>query len=49
MSVKHYVHAGEQPKGKNQRREFADCCVNLKKPVDELKSMSDWLLEEALA
>ena len=43
MPVKHYVHASEQPKGKEQRREFADCFIN------ELKSMSEWLLEEALA
>jgi hypothetical protein len=43
MSVKHYVHASEQPKGKEQRREFADCFIN------ELKSMSEWLLEEAVA
>lgn len=43
ISVKRYVHASEQPKGKEQRREFADCFIN------ELKSMSGWLLEEALA
>jgi len=43
MSVKHYVHASEQPKGKEQRREFANCFIY------ELKSMSEWLLEEALA
>jgi len=28
MSVKHYVHTSEQPKGKAQRREFADCFIN---------------------
>jgi len=43
MSVKHCVLASEQPKGKEQRREFVDCFIN------ELKSMSKWLLEEALA
>jgi hypothetical protein len=34
---------------KSKGENFADYFINLKKAVDELKSMSEWLLEEALA